>query len=264
MIIIVSTRYYNLLEIIMYYFKKSLAVIALGLVFSSAVSAHDKHFGHIQSPANENVVTSFDIIHAKVTTRNGFLEFQQVVSGKVGSKQPTPVGSLGGAEVYSYVWPTSLNSAAVGFEADQGILALVLTVHPDFDDTPLYDENNDGVLTNDGDLWHSHWVVLAKDDACEKGSLKVKDIPANTQPKLPKTWPKLPIFIDSPGYDFSLEQNQVTIKVPLSAIADNADFQFDAVTAALKVNQQIHAPLLCVTDVFDIASGDLSLPGKKL
>jgi hypothetical protein len=27
------------------------------------------------------------------------------------------------------------------------------------------------------------------------------------------------------------------------------------------VNTNIHAPLLCVTDVFDIASGDLSLPG---
>ena len=31
---------------------------------------------------------------------------------------------------------------------------------------------------------------------------------------------------------------------------------------ALKVNANIHAPLLCVTDVFDVASGDLSLPGK--
>lgn len=248
----------------MYYFKQSLTAITLGLILSSAVNAHDKHAGHIQSPANENIAPSFDIIHAKVTTKNGFLEFQQLVSGEAGSAQPTTVGALGGAKVYSYVWPTSLNSAAVGFEADQGILALVLTVHPDFDDTPLYDENNDGVLTNDGDLWHSHWVVLTKDDACGSGSLKVKDIPENTQPKLPKTWPKLPIFIDSPGYDFSLHQNQVTIKVPLSAIADNADFQFDAVTAALKINQQIHAPLLCVTDVFDIASGDLSLPGKKL
>ncbi len=33
------------------------------------------------------------------------------------------------------------------------------------------------------------------------------------------------------------------------------------VTAALRVNANIHAPLLCVTDVFDVASGDLSLPG---
>ena len=37
---------------------------------------------------------------------------------------------------------------------------------------------------------------------------------------------------------------------------------FDGVTAALQVNADVHAPLLCVTDVFDVASGDLSLPGE--
>ena len=37
---------------------------------------------------------------------------------------------------------------------------------------------------------------------------------------------------------------------------------FDGVTAGLRVNADVHAPLLCVTDVFDVASGDLSLPGK--
>jgi hypothetical protein len=36
---------------------------------------------------------------------------------------------------------------------------------------------------------------------------------------------------------------------------------YDGVTAALRVNANIYALLLCVTDVFDIASGDLSLPG---
>lgn len=37
---------------------------------------------------------------------------------------------------------------------------------------------------------------------------------------------------------------------------------FDGVTAGLRVNANVHAPLLCVTDVFDVASGDLSLPGR--
>ena len=37
---------------------------------------------------------------------------------------------------------------------------------------------------------------------------------------------------------------------------------FDGVTAGMRVNVNVHAPLLCVTDVFDVASGDLSLPGK--
>jgi hypothetical protein len=38
--------------------------------------------------------------------------------------------------------------------------------------------------------------------------------------------------------------------------------QFDGVTTALKVNDNLHAPLLCVSDVFRIESGELSLPGK--
>ena len=34
------------------------------------------------------------------------------------------------------------------------------------------------------------------------------------------------------------------------------------VTAGLRVNASVHAPLLCVVDVFKVASGNLSLPGK--
>ncbi|KQV84629.1 hypothetical protein ASD15_05465 [Massilia sp. Root351] len=55
-------------------------------------------------------------------------------------------------------------------------------------------------LENDGDLWHSHRVVLKQDDACGKGALKVLDIPEGAKPRLPKTWPGLPLLIDSPGW----------------------------------------------------------------
>jgi len=44
----------------------------------------------------------------------------------------------------------------VGFDPKSGILALTVTSHPDFDDTPLIDENNDGDPANDGKTWHSH------------------------------------------------------------------------------------------------------------
>jgi hypothetical protein len=37
---------------------------------------------------------------------------------------------------------------------------------------------------------------------------------------------------------------------------------FDGVASGLRVNTEMKAPLLCVTDVFKIVSGDLSLPGK--
>lgn len=241
--------------------------LILALSISSALTssngyAHSNHKGHIQSPMSAGVSANFDIVHAKVTTQGSHLVFQQIVKGQVGEKVPKAKGSLAGAEVYSYVWPTSLNSSAVGFESDQGILALALTVHPDFDDTPLYDEDNDGNKTNDGDKWHSHWVVLVQDNACSEGALKVKDIEKGSNPALPKTWPNLPIFIDSPGYDFSLKSSEVLVRVPLSAVGFSQSFSFDGVTAGLKINQQVHAPLLCVNNVFDVASGDLSLPGK--
>lgn len=127
--------------------------------------AHNKHQGHIKAPISTAVATEFDIVHAKVITQGSHLIFQQAVSGEIGNKKPKKNGKLAGAEVYSYVWPTSLNSSAVGFEANQGILSLALTVHPDFDDTPLYDEDGDGIKTNDGNKWHSHWVVLVPDNA---------------------------------------------------------------------------------------------------
>ncbi len=244
--------------------KLFLATSLLSTLVVGSTLASSKHHGHIQAQPSPDVAAEFDIVHAKVVTQGSHLVFQQAVKGKAGKTLPKAKGNLAGAEVYSYVWPTSLNSAAVGFEADQGILALALTVHPDFDDTPLYDENLDGDSANDGDNWHSHWVVLVPDDACGQGALKVKDIPEGGQPKLPATWPNLPLFIDSPGFDFSLAESEVLVKVPLSAVGLASGFSFDGVTAGLKINQQVHAPLLCVAKVFDVASGDLSLPGKAL
>ena len=50
--------------------------------------------------------------------------------------------------------------------------------------------------------------------------------------------------------------------MPFADIGAVKAASYDGVTAGLRVNADIHAPLLCVTDVFDVASGDLSLPGK--
>lgn len=126
--------------------------------------------------------TEFDITKTEIITMGATIVFKIAVSGHAGASKPAATGRLAGSSVYSYVWPTNLNSAAVGFEADQGILALAVTSHPDFDDTPAVDENSDGNKANDGNLWHSHWVVLEPDDACGKGSLKVKTFqPAPSQ-----------------------------------------------------------------------------------
>ena len=79
---------------------------------------------------------------------------------------------------------------------------------------------------------------------------------------MPATWPGLPIFIDSPGYTPLFEGPEVTVNVPFANPEVLAGVSYDGVTSALRVNANIHAPLLCVTDIFDVASGDLSLPGR--
>ncbi len=243
--------------------NRILTTIAAGLALAT--------FGHglagggqpdgVRSPSHTARLADFDIVHTQVLRVGRMLRFNVHVSGKAGATHPAPNGQLAGSTVFSYVWPTNLDSSVVGFDHAQGVLALAATSHPDFDDTPLYDENGDSDPHDDGDLWHAHWVVLVPDDACGPGALKVKDIPAGSTPKLPATWPNLPILIDSPALETKVGRNTVSIDVPLAALGFPKTFQYDGVTAALRVNGSVHAPLLCVADVFKIASGDLSLPG---
>ncbi|WP_439636796.1 hypothetical protein [Oceanicaulis sp.] len=225
--------------------------LALVLASSHAALAHP-----VQSPVDEAINPAFDITHAEASTTGRLVTFAMEVAGQAGSAKPLPAGQLHGAGVAAYVWPTSLNPSSVGFEADSGILALAITAHPDFDDTPLFDENGDGDPANDGANWHSHWVVLAEDSLCGAG-LKVRDVSPG-QDVLPATAPNLPIALDSPGMSPVLDGSTARITVPVAG-ADG--LAFDAVTAELTVNTDEDIPLLCVTGVHDIASGDLSLPG---
>lgn len=246
---------------------KNMIMAGLGLaLFSTNTLADGGHAAHqegaVLSPADGEKVASLDILAAHVHQEGRVITFHMTTNGMAGADTPAPVGELGGAPAYAYVWPTSLDPSAVGFEGNTGILALAAAIHPDFDDTPLFDESGDGNTENDGDRWHSHWVVLTPTEACGAGALAVRDIPEGKTPKMPATWPGLPLYIDSPGFTPVFDGPEVKINV---AFADSDIFKtgsYDGVTAALKINQNIHAPLFCVTDVFDIASGDLSLPGK--
>jgi len=217
--------------------------------------AHDgPHTGGIQSAPTSKVKAPFDIFHTRISTERNIATFHIAVSGKAGANKPSKSGKLAGSKVFSYVWPTTVDPSVVGFEAKSGILAFAVTSHPDFNDTPLF--------AGGGGEWHSHWVVLQPDDACGKGALKVGDIPEGTKPKLPKTWPGLPILIDSPGWNPVFKGKTLEVKVPFDDIGVVQSASFDGVTAALRVNASVHNPLLCVVDVFKVASGDLSLPGK--
>ncbi|HEY8553208.1 MAG TPA: hypothetical protein VIL43_01560 [Burkholderiales bacterium] len=233
----------------------------LFLTAAVAASVH-AHESTIRAPTTPGISPAFDIVESRVRVEGGEVVFTQRVAGTAGAEHPAARGRLGGALVYSYVWPTSLDSSAVGFDERQGILALAATIHPDFDDTPLYDEDGDGDKKNDGTRWHSHWVVLVKDERCGPGGMKVRDIPKGAKPKLPATWPGLPILIDSPGYTPVFEGPTVQVRLPLRDIGAPSDFRFDGVTSSLQVNASVHDPLLCINRVFDVASGDLSLPGS--
>lgn len=229
----------------------------------STISMANKHHTYgIQSAQSNETLSPFDIVHTKITTKGNIATFHMAVSGIAGDSKPTATGKLAGSDVFSYVWPTSMDSAQVGFEKNAGILALAVTAHPDFDDTPLFDENGDGDLLNDGDVWHSHWVILKPNEKCGVGALGVVDIPKGSQPRLPKTWPGLPILLDSPGWNPAFNSETVEVKVPFDHARQIEQIKFDGVTAGLRVNQSVHAPLLCVVNVMDIASGDLSLPGE--
>lgn len=245
--------------------KRSLTTLAL-IGCGAAVWADGDHAHHainqdgaILSDARADAVASFDIRAAHVHRTGNTVTFHMTTGGLAGADAPVATGAVGGAPVWSYVWPTSLDPSIVGFDAGAGILAMAATSHPDFDDTPLFDEDLDGDPGNDGGIWHSHWVVLAPTEACGPGALAVKDIPEGATPSLPATWPGFPILLDSPGFTPVFDGPEVTINAAVAGGGEGASY--DGVTAALVVNESVHAPLLCVTDIFDVASGDLSLPG---
>jgi hypothetical protein len=237
---------------------------ALALALAPPAPAHEgrRHEGGIGSAAQPTVAAAFDIVHARITTDGRVARFHMAVSGQAGAIRPTPSGRLAGSEVYAYVWPTTIDPYAVGFEAGAGLLALVVASHPDFDDSPLFDENGDGDPDNDGEVWHAHWAVLAPTPGCGEGALGVLDIPDGATPRLPKTWPGLPLLLDSPGWQPRFAGDSVEVRVAFDDIGSVDSARFDGVTAGLRINANVHAPLLCVENVFKTASGDLGLPGR--
>ena len=187
------------------------------------------------------------------------LVFEQEVAGRAGHTKPDARGSLDGAPVLGYVFPTTLAPEDVGFAPGDGVVALAATAHPDFDDTPLWDENGDRDYDNDGVRFHSHWVVLVPDERVP-GGLSVKAA-QSIDVELPPTNPGMPMYLDSPGFNIVLDGNTIRIVVPLDRVARRTDFRFDAVTAYMEVNtSDPDRPLLGVYEVYQILSGDLSLP----
>ena len=223
-------------------------------------------FSHgISSSVDSSKIADFDIVAAHVELNGFFATFRMKTAGIAGGTTLEATGhGVPGADIWAYVWPTTLDPSAVGFEEGTGILALAATNHPNFDDTPLFDENNDGDTGNDGGHWHSHWVVLTPNEACGAGALAVRDIEEGSSPAMPATWPGFPFYLDSPGFTPVFDGAEITINVVLAHdnISSLKGVNYDSATTALRVNADFHAPYVCVVDVFDVASGNLSLPGE--
>ena len=210
------------------------------------------------SKSDDLKITKAQVIHDKSLEH---LVFTISVAGKAGKSIPSAVGQLDGAPVLGYVFPTSLKSVDVGFSETEGIVALALTSHPDFDDTPLWDENFDRNYANDGIIWHPHWVVLTEDKRVAGGLVVKQFDPEKDDVTLPPTNPGMPMYMDSPGFHVITQGNQIKVVVPTYRVSGKTDFNFDGVAAYMQVNtSKKDLPMLGVYAVYSVASGDLSLP----
>lgn len=236
-------------------------LFTLFAVMLSVVSAYSCERCKSFSQSPDFKITKTQVVHNK---KFGVLEFQITVEGKAGNTTPKPVGKLDMAPVLAYVFPTTLKSEDVGFSATEGIVALALTSHPDFDDSPLWDENVDGKYDNDGLVWHPHWVVLVKDERV-KGGLAVKEYKKAENVVKPKTAPEMPMYMDSPGFPVVTEGNTIRVTVPVYRIKNKVAFNYDAVSCYLEVSapeggMSMDKPMLGVYNVFTVLSKDLTLP----
>ncbi len=241
----------------------TLSLLVVGLVSANACDKCGNYDGK-----------NFKIKSASVTHNVplGITVWEIKVEGIAGETTPKPVGKLNGAGVLGYVFPTTLKPTDVGFNQTEGIVALALTSHPDFDDSPLWDENTDGKFDNDGIIWHPHWVILVEDKRVA-GGLSVKEFKKEDKTVvLPKTAPNMPMYMDSPGFNIIAKGNSIKVVVPNYRINNKIDFKFDAVTCFMEVNtgdgktevgthnESNEKPMLGVYKVYSVASGKLTLP----
>ncbi len=241
--------------------KKTLSVLttfALAIATASAAVAHVKPVQKTEDLVLEGARVDY---HAELD----LIVFELRVAGRAGATRPQPAGQMQGAPVLAYVFPTTLKPAQVGFADVEGTLALVATSHPDFDDTPLWDEDGDGDTKNleDGMVFHSHWVVLVPDERVPGGLAVRQVVDEALDAALPPTHPGMPIYLDSPGFSVVLRNGALRIPVPAWRVRDLDAFRYDAVTAYLEVNlENKDRPTLGVYEVYDVLSDDLSLPGQ--
>lgn len=241
--------------------RRIVGLLGAGVVFAGSFGFANSSYGEAVVALPSSSALEIQSTQVRYIQDLDLLVFEQQLAGTVGSTLPQPVGQLDGAPVLGYVFPTTLSPEDVGFVGTEGIVALAITSHPDFDDTPLWDEDNDTDYANDGIIWHSHWVVLTTDDRVAGGLSVAAFDPSNEAAVKPPTNPGMAIYLDSPGFSVVSDQNTLRVLVPAQRVNHNIDFDFDAVTAYMEVNtSDQNRPMLGVYEVYSVGSGDLSLP----
>lgn len=214
----------------------------------------------------ETVVTdnneSLDLVSASVDYIEEIdsLIFSMNTVGHAATKTVAPLANkengVNGATVLGYVFPTTIPTQNVGFKNIAGAtLALAVTTHPDFDDTPLWDENDNRNFNDDGIVYHTHWVALVKDEASAAGL----SVPSTTKDNLPPTAP-MNMYLDSPNFHAYAQDNVLRVIVPVNRTGNMTEFNFDGVSATMNVDTSSGSPALRVNEVHDVLSGNLSLP----
>ena len=238
-------------------------LVTLALFLASVTTSKVALSEPVNSVNSLAATPDLELTHAQVSYLSDLdlLVFEQQVKGTMGKTIPTAAGQMDTAPVLGYVFPTTLKPEDVGFSSTEGIVALAVTSHPDFDDTPLWDEDNDNDYANDGVIFHTHWVVLTQDERV-MGGLSVKEFEKEDKSViLPPTNPGMSMYMDSPGFSVVDQDNTLKVLVPAQRVNGNTEFNFDGVTAYMEVNtSDENRPLLGVYQVYSVSSGDLSLP----
>ena len=185
------------------------------------------------------------------------LIFTMKTLGYAATKTVNAIGQVDGAPVLGYVFPTTISPKNVGFKNIMGAtLALAVTTHPDFDDTPLWDENGNSDYQDDGLVYHTHWVALVDDENSAAGL----SVPSSfNTADLPPTAP-MQMYLDSPNFHAYAQGNILRVIVPVQRVNGVTSFNFDGITAGMNVDLSGEWPVLRVNEVHDVLSGNLSLP----
>jgi hypothetical protein len=222
---------------------------ALFFVLLNACSSNTTAPTQIESlPGEEYAGDAFTILSAEVKYE-GVLDsyiFTIETMANVASVAPTALGGVDGAPVLGYVFVTDLDPSDIGYLNVEGTVALAVTSHPDFDDTPLWDEDNNDLYDDDGVVYHSHWVVLEENELASAGLAVVQ---ADEIGVLTPTSP-MPMYLDSPGFSIIEKDTKLHVIVPVNAVKRRTDFTTNALTAYLEVDAGGASPLLKVERIY--------------